>query len=73
MVFTDLKSPVMDGPEAIARIRQMEGGKHIAIVVVSAAASMPNLRDIAVLLTRRERYFKDAPVGCNSSGKPAMN
>ena len=48
LVFTDLKSPVMDGAEAIARIRQMEGGRHIAIVVVSAAASIPEYRDLAL-------------------------
>jgi len=48
LVFTDLRSPVMDGPEAIARIRQMEGGKRIAIVVVSATASMPEYRDLAL-------------------------
>ena len=40
LVFTDLKSPVMD--------RQMEGGKRIAIVVVSATASMPEYRDLAL-------------------------
>ena len=37
-VLMDLRMPVMEGPEAIRRIRSMEGGDRVKIIAVSASS-----------------------------------
>jgi len=38
LIFMDLKMPVMDGWEATRRIRQMDGGRTIRIIALTAQA-----------------------------------
>jgi len=38
LIFMDLKMPVMDGWEATKRIRQLEFGRHIPIIALTAQA-----------------------------------
>ena len=38
LIFMDLKMPVMDGWEAIRRIRRLEIGQHIPIIALTAQA-----------------------------------
>ena len=38
LVLMDLRMPVMEGPEAIRRIRSMEGGDQVKIIAISASS-----------------------------------
>ncbi len=38
LIFMDLKMPVMDGWEATRRIRNLEAGRHIPIIALTAQA-----------------------------------
>lgn len=48
IVLMDLRMPVMDGYEAMRRIRESEGGENARIVAVTASAFDDDLRDIRI-------------------------
>jgi len=46
LILMDLRMPVMDGQEAIRKIRAMSGGTHIKIIAVTASAFEENRQDV---------------------------
>jgi CheY-like chemotaxis protein/nitrogen-specific signal transduction histidine kinase len=46
LILMDLRMPVMDGHEAIRRIRAMAGGKHIKIIAVTASVIEENSQEV---------------------------
>jgi CheY-like chemotaxis protein len=48
-VWMDLRMPVMDGKEAVRRIRALDGGREVRIVAVSASAFATERNDVLAL------------------------
>lgn len=46
LVLIDLRMPVLDGREAIRRMRALPGGKDVAIIAVTASAFEENRREV---------------------------
>jgi CheY-like chemotaxis protein len=77
LIFMDLKMPVMDGWEATKRIRQLEFGKSIPIIALTAQAMAGDeqkalaagcddylakpIVDLSVVRTKMERLLNRAP------------
>ena len=77
LIFMDLKMPVMDGWEATKKIRQLEFGKSIPIIALTAQAMAGDeqkalaagcddylakpIVDLSVVRTKMERLLNRAP------------
>ena len=61
LILMDFRMPVMDGHEAIRRIRAMAGGKETKIIAVTASAMDENRQELDG--DRRRRFYQQAVQG----------